>query len=82
MSSMCELRTEIARLTNQSAQVAAHRDHCLTVVDKLRAQQVAVPMTEQELDDLLPTNDSMSRKDSQRWIARAVERRNGIGVKP
>lgn len=40
-----------------------------------------VPMTEKELDDLLPTNDSMSRKDSQRWIARATERHHKIGVK-
>lgn len=40
-----------------------------------------VPMTAKELDDLLPTNDSMSRKDSQRWIARAVERHHKIGVK-
>lgn len=50
--------------------------------DHVEDVRAMVPMTDQELDDLLPTNDSMSRKDSQRWIARATERHHKIGVKP
>jgi hypothetical protein len=49
--------------------------------DHMEDVRAMVPMTSQELDDLLPTNDSMSRKDSQRWIARATERHHGIGGK-
>ncbi len=44
-------------------------------------QAERVPMTAQELNDLLPTNDSMSRYDALRWVARATERKHGIGVK-
>lgn len=48
----------------------------------LTKQAELVQMTAQELDDLLPTNDSMSRQDSQRWVARATERHHKIGVTP
>jgi hypothetical protein len=51
------------------------------VADHIEDVRGMVPLTEPELDDLLPINDSMTRKESQRWTARAVERHHGIAPK-
>lgn len=67
---------------HEIAQQAHAGFHSMLAADHMEDVRAMVPMTAQELDDLLPTNDSMSRKDSQRWIARAVERHHKIGVKP
>jgi hypothetical protein len=40
------------------------------------------PMMDSELNDLLPTNDSMSRYDALRRVVRATERHHHIGFKP
>jgi hypothetical protein len=46
--------------------------------DHVEDVRAMVQMTDLKLDDLLPTNDSMSRSDSLRWMARATERKHGI----
>lgn len=42
------------------------------------APQPAKPLTDEQIDDLMPTNTSMSRNQSLRWMARAVERAHNI----
>ena len=52
---------------------------CFVCNMNLDAQQAKqVPMTTEELLDLMPTNTSMTRHDALEWMARAVERRHGI----
>ena len=34
----------------------------------------AQPLSDDQIDDLMPTNTSMPRSDALRWMARAVER--------
>ena len=40
------------------------------------------PLSDDQIDDLMPTNTSMPRSDALRWMARAVERRIKGEVKP
>ena len=40
------------------------------------------PLSDDQIDDLMPTNTSMPRSDALRWMARAVERAHGIKGEP
>ena len=43
---------------------------------------IAQPLSDDQIDDLMPTNTSMPRSDALRWMARAVERHIKGEVKP
>ena len=42
----------------------------------------AQPLSDDQIDDLMPTNTSMPRSDALRWMARAIERHIKGEVKP
>ena len=53
-----------------------------TATEHFSAIAQAEPLSDEQINYLIPTNTSMPRIDALRWMARAVERAHGINLPP
>jgi hypothetical protein len=63
------------------AQVVADYDRALAQIDAALASAPRVPLTDEQVFDLIPSTGLLPRRDAL-WLARAVERAHGIAAAP